>query len=568
MKFILVCVAALAIALIVGFLPPSYLPDNLASRYYRWFGVPAYRALPPSRATAPPPITLDEICSPAYDGWRDRLVIDEVPVAAVSDCMPDNPWDVAVSVRGANNVSQATLMRSLFTPDAVQKSDDRDGDGDPDRIEIRLEVMELNGKSPDIKEPVPQYEIGPGITPGFWVFAPKSRGMTTIDFESLWANRMIRLPAPVIRIEQGDEVHITLENSHYLPHTIHFHGLDHPFKTPDGSGNDGVPLFSEQPTMPGAARTYWLQPRQAGTTFYHCHVQPHTHILMGLQGMLVVEENRPNNWVQTFNIGAGRVRAPSVASREAYAAEYDLHYLEIDAELNNQIQRFNDPRLVSRAVHRGYRVTERQADYFVLNGRSFPYTLREGLIVVDADARYRLRVLNGGSEGLALHFHGHKPRLTHRDGIVLAVSQQVQRDVFWIASAQRADFELRTENDGINAYGPGAWLLHDHREQAVTTAGIGPGGDVSLLIYREYLAARGLPQVVGGLQSLAPFFSPAYYRGEMPVFAGMMGQAWSDPVADEAWDVRSLLFWTGVMLLTAVLVTVWHRARGARDASD
>ena len=38
--------------------------------------------------------------------------------------------------------------------------------------------------------------------------------------------------------------------------------------------------------------------------------------MMGLQGLFVIEENRPNNWVQTLNVGAGKVRAPSVAVLE------------------------------------------------------------------------------------------------------------------------------------------------------------------------------------------------------------------------------------------------------------
>lgn len=553
MKFAILVALTIAIGLIVYNVPSSYLPDSWLSTYFRWFGAAAYREAPPSRAAVVPELDLDRVCAPEYDAWRQAHEIDGAHVTAVTDCMPDNPWDVAVAVRGANNVSQATLMQSMYAPDAVEKGEDRDGDGDPDVIDIRLEVMELNGKSPDSREVVPQFEIGPGIRPGFWVFAPKTRGMTTIDFESLVANRMIRLPAPVIRIEQGDEVRITLENSHYLPHTIHFHGLDHPFKTPAGDGNDGVPLFSEHPVMPGAARTYWVRPRHPGTTFYHCHVQPHSHILMGLQGMLVVEENRPGNWVQTFNIGAGRVRAPSAAVSEDYDREYDMHYLEIDSDLNNRIQRFTDPRLVSRSIHRGYNITERNADYYVLNGRSFPYTLRESMIVVEPNQRNRIRVLNGGGEGLALHFHGHKPTLTHRDGVAVAGGGAIQRDVFWIASAQRADLELNTVDDGLNAYGEGAWLLHDHREQAVTSNGIGPGGDVSLVLYEEFVGERGLPQVVGGLQSLAPFFSPAYYAGKLPVFAGMHGHDLLDPEASVAGHSKEWLFWLGVGLLAVLL---------------
>lgn len=564
--FILVVVAA---ALLAAFLtlPAHRLPVDWQARYFSWVGEPTFRQAPAGQELAAAAFDLDAICPPEFDAWRQAAVIGGVAVSAVDDCMPDNPWGVAVAVLGTNNVPQSLLMKSLFAPDAVDKSEDRDGDGDPDVIHIRLEVMELNGRSPDIPDVVPQFEIAPGITPGFWVFAPKSRGMTTVNFESLVANRMIRLPGPVIRVEQGDEVSVTLENTHYLPHTIHFHGVDHPFKTAEGGGNDGVPLFSEHALAPGRARTYRFTPRRTGTSFYHCHVQPHSHILMGLQGMFVVEENRPDNRVQTFNVGAGRVRAPSARVRENYSREYDLHYLEVDRDLNNRIQRYTDPRLVSRSVHRGYNVTRRQAEYYLLNGRSFPYTLRESLVVTAPGEMTKLRILNGGNEGVSLHFHGHKPTLTHRDGVALAVGAREQRDMFWISAAQRIDLSLAAVNDGLNAYGEGAWLLHDHREQAVTTDGIGPGGDVSLVVYESYLGERGLPRTVGGVEDLALFFDPAYYRGELPVFTGMGMSQLDEPIdADPGW-LRRLIFWSSIVILIALLVVaplhvrIGHRRR-------
>ena len=91
--------------------------------------------------------------------------------------------------------------------------------------------------------------------------------MATENFEETKAHRSLRLPSPVIRVEQGDEIKIILENTHYMPHTIHFHGVDHPFLDENGEGNDGVPQTSEIPVLPGEARVYELKPRQPGTMF-------------------------------------------------------------------------------------------------------------------------------------------------------------------------------------------------------------------------------------------------------------------------------------------------------------
>ena len=539
--------------------PNSLLTESLQTLRSNWLGPAGFEPRAPSSPAQEFTLDEDSVCPPENAEWRKAHQIDGIRIQHTEDCHPDNPWDIAAAVKGTNNVSMSTLHETLLSQDAIEKSEDRDGDGDPDLIEIRLEVMELNGASPDLPMPTPEYSIAPGVTPGFWVFAPKSKGMTTKNFESNIANRLMRMPGPAIRVEQGDEVRITLENTHYLPHTIHFHGVDHPFKTPAGEGNDGVPLFSEPPVMPGEQKTYWLQPRQTGTMFYHCHVQPQAHILMGLQGLFIIEENRPDNWLQTVNIGAGRVRVPSVATKEEYDREFDLHYLEVDSELNNQIQQYDDPRLISKAVHRRYKVTRRQADYFTLNGHSFPYTLRDSLLIMEQNKRYKLRVLNGGSEGLALHIHGHKPTLTHRDGVALELTQQVQRDVFWLASAQRMDLSIETTDDGLNSYGAGAWLLHDHREPAVTTAGIGPGGGVSLLVYKNYLTNGGLPKTVMGLAGLAPFFTPEYYRGEVGVFANMGDGSLSDPIVGNSHTFSWFwVFLIGLIILVLMTGKIWR----------
>ena len=431
-------------------------------------------------------------------------------------------------------------MNTQLAPDAVVKEDDIDNDGDPDLIHIRLEVTELNGHSPDMDDLIPAYSIAPGIRPGFWVFTPKQRGMATINFDSIQANDMLRMPSPVIRVEQGDQLKVTLENTHYMPHTIHFHGVDHPYQDAQGEGNDGVPKISEMMVMPGESRTYDMTPRHAGTMFYHCHVQPQVHILMGLQGMFVVEENRPNNWVQTLNVGAGHVRYPALAVREKYDREYDLQYSEADRELHELVQQSSDPRIIAKATNREYNSTQRVPEYFLLNGRSFPYTMRESLVLVKPDEKIKLRVLNAGAEGVSLHTHGHKVTITHYDGVEQNPVARVTRDVVWLSAAQRLDLELNTANDGLHSYGEGVWFLHDHREQAVTTDGMNPGGDISMIVYEKFLKEDGIPITAG---DLSLFFSQEYYQRQVPVWSDMDPEGrFSEPVAQARMPGRMILF--------------------------
>jgi hypothetical protein len=478
--------------------------------------VDAATDLPASAKVDPGPI--EEVCSEFTDpAWRKEQVIDGVTIQESKLCNPDNPADIAAFVKGTNGVSMDTLMSTQLAADAVTLSDDLDGDGDPDKIVIKLEVVELNGHSPDMKDPTTTFDISPGIQPTFWVYAPKTRDMSTKSLYELEANPLLRVPSPVIRVEQDDVVWIVMENTHYLPHSIHLHGIDHPFMDMGGTGNDGVAQTSNMDTMPGQSKTYVIKPRQPGTMYYHCHVQPHTHIPMGLQGIFVVEENKPNNWVQTLNVGAGQVRHPSVGVLKKYSREYDMHYQSADKELHELVARSaNDPRLIAKHMNMEYDITDATDDYFMLNGRSFPYTLRESLIHMEENQKVKLRVLNGHTESLAMHIHGHKPTITHYDGVDNGPGSYIQRDVHGMVPAQRLDLELSGVDDGLNSFGQGIWMFHDHVEKSFTTNGHGEGGDISLVVYKDFIDEKGIPKAHG--MSLAPYFSKSMWQGKYPIW--------------------------------------------------
>ncbi|MEF3076085.1 multicopper oxidase domain-containing protein [Methylobacter sp. Wu1] len=461
---------------------------------------------------------VEEVCSDfTPKEWRQEQVIDGVTIQESRLCNPDNPADIAAFVKGTNGVSMQTLMETQLAADAITMSDDMDGDGDPDKIVIKLEVIELNGHSPDSTELTTQFDIAPGIKPTFWVFAPKTRDMSTLSLYEPQANPLLRVPSPAIRVEQDDVIWLVLENTHYLPHSIHLHGIDHPFMDHGGHGNDGVGQTSNMDTMPGETKTYVIKPRQPGTMYYHCHVQPHTHIPMGLQGMFIIEENRPNNWVQTFNVGNGQVRHPSVAVLEKYSREYDLHYQSADKELHEIVARSaNDPRLLAKHLNVDYDVTDATDDYFMLNGRSFPYTLRESLIEMEQDKKVKLRILNGHTEAFAMHIHGHKPTITHYDGVDNGPSSYIMRDVHAMVPAQRIDLELSGIDDGLHSFGQGIWMFHDHVEKSFTTNGTGEGGDISLVVYKDFLDEKGIPKSHG--MSLAPYFTKGFWQKNYPIW--------------------------------------------------
>jgi FtsP/CotA-like multicopper oxidase with cupredoxin domain/Cu/Ag efflux protein CusF len=403
---------------------------------------------------------------------------------------------LSAAYRRGGEVERANLEAELLPipgadQNAVQLIRDIDGDGDPDELHFFLEVVEI------------QEEVYPGEFVTFWVFAPMGTVMTS----------PARLPSPTLRVETGDIVEITLYNTHYLPHTIHLHG------TSQANNMDGVPHMTQDEVPPGGQFTYRFTAGQPGTFWYHCHVQDQIHPSMGLAGMLIIEPERPYNNFAHLVPGAGRIASMSKATREEYDNEYSLVYMDIDDRLNRIPAAYSDPREVEKRMHRDYDVTQRASNIFLVNGRSFPFTLRDSPILVKPDQRTRLRVLNVGPRTVYLHTHGHHPTLTDLDGYPVPKDARITRDVFDIGPAQRVDLALRTGSDGFYSSGPGVWLMHDHAQPAATNKGINPGGDHTAIVYDGFTGEDGLPLDPNGHPgSHAAFFNPDYYKGRIPVF--------------------------------------------------
>src|SRR5690606_33137104 len=100
----------------------------------------ASQKLPQTIKVLPEALTTEPLCDPRIPSvWREAQVIDGVKIDASPGCSPDNPAWIAAAVKGTNNISMETLMQTGLSPDAIIKTDDLDGDGDPDRIIIKLE---------------------------------------------------------------------------------------------------------------------------------------------------------------------------------------------------------------------------------------------------------------------------------------------------------------------------------------------------------------------------------------------------------------------------------------------
>ncbi|WP_131111627.1 copper resistance system multicopper oxidase [Sulfuricystis thermophila] len=89
------------------------------------------------------------------------------------------------------------------------------------------------------------------------------------------------IPAPTLKLREGDTVTIRVTNRLREATSIHWHGIILPFQM------DGVPGISFQGIPPGETFTYQFRLEQTGTYWYHSHsgMQEQT----GMYGALIVE---------------------------------------------------------------------------------------------------------------------------------------------------------------------------------------------------------------------------------------------------------------------------------------
>jgi len=89
------------------------------------------------------------------------------------------------------------------------------------------------------------------------------------------------IPAPTLRLKEGDDVTIRVTNKLSVPSSIHWHGIILPYQM------DGVPGISFKGIMPGETFVYKFKLQQSGTYWYHSHSG--FQEMTGMYGVLIIE---------------------------------------------------------------------------------------------------------------------------------------------------------------------------------------------------------------------------------------------------------------------------------------
>ena len=138
-------------------------------------------------------------------------------------------------------------------------------------------------------------------------------------------------------------------------HTLHWHGFRNviPFFDGEPTGSVSVPA--------GTVFRYVYRPREEGTYMYHCHVEDVEHVTMGMNGLVFV---RPLQNGTTFG-GFTKFLYNDGDGSTGYDREYALHLSEVWAEAHWADAHIQLPEW-----------SDYKADFALLNGRTYPDTLR------------------------------------------------------------------------------------------------------------------------------------------------------------------------------------------------
>ena len=231
--------------------------------------------------------------------------------------------------------------------------------------------------------------------PGKTRFSPGSTAATAV-----WSYNN-KVPGPEIRVRQGDQIQVVVENALSEETTVHWHGV----RTPNAM--DGVPMLTQVPIAPGEAYLYEFNAIDAGTFWYHPHQRSFEQVGRGLYGPLIIEEREP----------------PRV--------DRDITWVLDDWRLTGDSQISGDFGNRHDMSHNG-----RVGNTVTINGK------RQETFAVRPNERIRLRLINAANARIfGLNFKGHDPMVIALDGQPI-MPHHPEDGLIVLGPAMRADLMI------------------------------------------------------------------------------------------------------------------------------
>jgi len=243
-----------------------------------------------------------------------------------------------------------------------------------------------------------------------------------------------QVPGPMIRIRQGDHVKVIVTNDLPEATSVHWHGLIVP------NDMDGVPPLTQKAIPPGGVFVYEFTPTQAGTFFYHSHVNADRQQALGLYGALIIDPVK--------------------------------NTLKYDKEVDIQVGEWT---VRNGRTYPSMPMEGLMPNYFTINGKAYPETQP---IEMKVGQRLLIRFIGvSGAFEHPMHIHGGPFTIVATDGNPVPLAAQLQKDTVLVAPGERYDVIWPARQKG-------KWLLHCHINHHATNDGEevnGGGGLVEVI---------------------------------------------------------------------------------------
>lgn len=246
------------------------------------------------------------------------------------------------------------------------------------------------------------------------------------------------LPAPVIRLTQGDQLHATVENILPETTTVHWHGVAL------RNDMDGVPNLTQNAIAAGSSFDYQFTAPHPGTYWFHPHVG--TQLDRGLYGALIIEDpHEPlaydDEWVVILDDWLDGVTAtPPEVLAELSKGMGGM------AGMEGMMMRMGNTLMGAESDALGGDAGDVYYPHYLINGR--PPTDPETYTSTPGK-RVRIRLINaGGDTAFRVALAGHRLTVTHTDGFPV---EPLDVDSVLIGMGERYDV-IVTLGDGAFAF--------------------------------------------------------------------------------------------------------------------
>lgn len=243
-----------------------------------------------------------------------------------------------------------------------------------------------------------------------------------------------------LRVNEGDEVTVNLTNN---------------LTRPVGFMIAGVVVSPSTLTAPGESQAYTFTAPAPGSYFYADNLNDGLGRAMGLAGPLVV---MPADGTQRL--------APGLP---LFDTQYTLFLSELDSRLNAA---------VAGGGSGATELANYEADYYFVNGLNYPSTLTDPdtLVRLSVDQTAALRLIGGGLQLNAMHFHGYHVNVAIRNtaGTRTLESNMVEKDTVAVDHGECVDVLLPVTQAG-------RYELHNYYLPAVTGNGFYPYGALIMM---------------------------------------------------------------------------------------